>query len=228
METGLDHAVAGSGAPVARSLNERILAVMHAARKLAAQERRPRQERLSGLHNPWGPALPSVDPWQFLDLCEDAMVLDSVQQLIGPDIILWDSELYLDPADYRRFVQGGREGRYWPARPLAGAAALIACTGDVPRVNCVDAASIDMGQLDAFACASSPLYVIRYMRASSHFERDPHWPPNWIAMEEQPLVNYMSRPLWLVRGEDAAANDFVTGFAPSVPRWAGGQPFKEH
>jgi hypothetical protein len=46
-------------------------------------------------------------------------------------------------------------------------------------------------------------------------------------MEEQPLVNYTSRPLWLVRGEDAAANDFVTGFSPSVPRWAGVQP-KEH
>ena len=46
-------------------------------------------------------------------------------------------------------------------------------------------------------------------------------------MEEQPLINYATRPLWLVRGEDRAGNDFVTGFAPPVPRWAGSQP-EEH
>ena len=27
--------------------------------------------------------------------------------------------------------------------------------------------------------------------------------------------------LWLVRGNDSAGNDFVSGFSPAVPRWAG-------
>jgi hypothetical protein len=40
-------------------------------------------------------------------------------------------------------------------------------------------------------------------------------------MEEQVLINFCTRPLWLVRGEDRAGNDFVTGFAPAAPRWAG-------
>ena len=74
---------------------------------------------------------------------------------------------------------------------------------------------------------SAALYVIRYMPSGSRFIRDGCSPPNWIAMEEQPLVNYATRPLWLVRGEDRAGNDFVTGFSPPVPRWAGTQP-KEH
>jgi hypothetical protein len=72
-----------------------------------------------------------------------------------------------------------------------------------------------------------PVYVIRYMPATSTFLRDGRALANWIAMEEQPLINHAARPLWLVRGEDRAGNDFVTGFSPPVPRWAGIQP-KEH
>ena len=41
------------------------------------------------------------------------------------------------------------------------------------------------------------------------------------AMEARPLVNYTTRPLWLVAGQDRAGSDFVTGFSPAVPRWAG-------
>jgi hypothetical protein len=73
----------------------------------------------------------------------------------------------------------------------------------------------------------APLYAIRYMPATSRFERDPLAPANWIAMEEQPLINFVTRPLWLVRGDDRAGNDFATGFSPVVPRWAAMQP-EEH
>ena len=64
-------------------------------------------------------------------------------------------------------------------------------------------------------------YVIRYMPATSRYNRDPRYTPNRIAMEERPLVNYLNRPLWLVRGEDRAGSDFSAGFAQVAPGWVG-------
>ncbi|VTU39952.1 hypothetical protein H4CHR_04874 [Variovorax sp. PBS-H4] len=219
METGLDTPIRGSAAPVARSLGERLDALNDAALELAQRARRPRRERLSGLHNPWRHGDPLVDPWLLLDLCEDPAVVDGVEALVGPDIVLWDTELYLEAAAYQRFVEEGREGRYWPAMPLAGAVVLVAAARPLA---CVDLARVaeDLPALDL----ASPLYVLRYMPGTSHFVRDGRALANWVAMEEQPLINYTTRPLWLVRGEDRASSDFVTGFSPPVPRWASNQP----
>lgn len=223
METGLDTPMRGSAAPAAHSLEERIDALGAAARELARRSPRPRQEYLSGIHNPWGYGTPQVDPWLLLDLCQDPRILDGVEQLVGHDIVLWDTELYLEAAAYERFVREGREGRYWPAVPLEGAVVLVPAGPAPQSVSYMDLARIaheDLPALDPM----SPLYVLRYMPATSRFVRDGRSLANWVAMEEQPLINYTTRPLWLMRGVDRAGSDFVTGFSPPVPRWAGTQP----
>ena len=223
METGLDTPKRGSGAPAPRSLSERVDALRAAARELAQRPRRPRRELLSGIHNPWGHGSTLVDPWLLLDLCEDPEILDGVETLIGPDIILWDTELYLEAAAYLRFVGEGREGRYWPAMPLQGAVVLVAAANAARPATFLDLARMAREGLPALD-PHSPLYVLRYMPATSHFVRDGRALANWVAMEEQPLINYTRRPLWLMRGEDRAGSDFVTGFSQPVPRWAGNQP----
>ncbi|WP_436306624.1 MULTISPECIES: hypothetical protein [unclassified Variovorax] len=223
METGLDTPMRGSAAPAARSLGERIDALHAAARDLAQRPQRLRRERLSGMHNPWGHGSALVDPWLLLDLCEDPEILDGVEALIGPDIVLWDTELYLEAAAYQRFVGEGREGRYWPAMPLQGAVVLVPAASAARPPTCMDLAQMAREGLPALD-PLSPLYVLRYMPATSHFVRDGRALANWVAMEEQPLINYTTRPLWLMRGEDRAGSDFVTGFSPPVPRWAGNQP----
>ena len=212
--------------PATTTLDERIDALQATVRELSDRRPKLRPERLSGMHNPWGHAAVLANAWRFLDLCEDAAILDTVAEVIGPDIVLWDSELHLDAASYVRFAAQGREGRYWPAVPLAGAVVLIAPIRAVHSFMCLDVASLANDDLSGFN-PDAPLYVIRYMPATSRFVRDARSRANWAAMEEQPLINYATRPLWLVRGEDRAGNDFVTGFAPSVPRWAGIQP-EEH
>lgn len=216
------HAMAehSSFAAAASTLDERMRALQPSVQELVGRYPRPRAERLSGMHNPWGHAAVLANAWRFLDVCEDADIVDAVARLIGPDIVLWDSELHLEASSYLRFVGAGREGRYWPATPVAGAVALLAPTRPAQPPICVDLVSLadaDLAGIDA----TQPLYVIRYMPATSRFVRDAHAPANWLAMEEQPLINYATRPLWLVRGKDRAGNDFVTGFAPPVPRWAG-------
>lgn len=201
-----------------------IFARVRAAAARIAQAPPLRPERLSGIHNPWGVAATLTDAWSFLDLCESPVLVDEIARLIGPDVILWDSQLHLSAADYAAFVAAGREGRYWPANPLAGAVALVAldrgdASAERPVLRVARLQDLNPARLAGIAGATM-LYVVRYMPATSRFVRDPDWPANRTAMLEQPLINYTNRPLWLVRGEDRANNDFVTGFATVAPRWA--------
>jgi hypothetical protein len=182
-----------------------------------------RQERLSGIHNPWGHCIGLTDPWVFLELCESDLVVEAGRAILGEDIILWDSELFCRAAGYAAFLEQGREGRYWPVEPLAGALVLLPVSREPMEATAVRLAEIGPSSLDPFD-ADEPLHVIRLMPATSHFVRDPAYPPNRRCMEEQVLINYSNRPLWLISGSDRAGNDLVTGFAPTVPLWASGAP----
>jgi hypothetical protein len=182
-----------------------------------------RQERLSGIHNPWGHSIGLTDPWVFLELCESGLVTEAARALLGPDVILWDSELFCQASRYAAFLEQGREGRYWPVDPLAGALVLLPVGREMINATAVKLADIAPSSLEPFA-ADEPLYVVRLMPATSRFMRDPAFPANRACMEEQVLINYSNRPLWLISGSDRASNDLVTGFAPSVPVWASGAP----
>ncbi|MCC7484286.1 MAG: hypothetical protein IT529_04805 [Burkholderiales bacterium] len=173
---------------------------------------RLRQACLSGIHNPFGRAVAHCDPWRLLDVCESDALLDAVAPLIGPDIVLWDSELYLDEAAWE--TARGREGRHWPAQPLAGA------------VVDIEVDSAEFACCEVHAAARLPRarpgahYVVRYMPGTSLYNRDPLYAPNRVATQERPLVNYLNRPLWLVRGEDRAGSDFAAGYQTPAPGWA--------
>ncbi|WP_439502853.1 resolvase [Aminobacter ciceronei] len=203
------------------SLAPARLPVHEAVAKIVAGKATIRQERLSGIHNPWGHCIGLTDPWSFLDLCESDVVIDAAKKVIGPDVILWDSELFPEAGRYGEFVAEGREGRYWPVTPLAGAVVLVAVGRKTPEVRAVGLEEIGSDVLASFD-ASEPLYVVRLMPATSRFERDPNHAANRACMEEQVLVNYSNRPLWLLSGTDRANNDLVSGFAPAVPVWASG------
>lgn len=172
----------------------------------------------SGLHNPWRYGARQHEAWPLLELCEDSKIVAALRAIIGPDIVLWDSELYPAARDYRDFVASGLEGRYWPATPLAGAVAFFPMTDEAP----VSVASLsDCAGAAAMVDPGASLFVARYMPATSHYDRNPQAPANRRCMEERLLFNYTSRPLWLVAGQDRAGSDFVRGFAPPVPRQTG-------
>jgi hypothetical protein len=187
-----------------------------AACRLAAKP--PRQALLSGTHNPFGRAASLVDAWKFLDVCENATVLNAVEGRIGPDIVLWDSELYLDAAAWDRARVN--EGRHWPADPLAGVVVDVLLESGVASV-------FDVRTARTQSSAAGWHYVIRYMPATSRYNRDPRYAPNRVAMEERPLVNYVNRPIWLVRGEDRAGSDFGAGYTQMAPGWTGTVPVRQ-
>ena len=180
------------------------------ARRLA--QTKPRQDLLSGVHNPFGRHACSAEAWRFLDLAESAALLDQVESVLGPDIVLWDSELYLDSAVWPR-----DEALFWPVDPLAGT--VVAVDLERQRTILVDITRL-ADVFDAIALQPGPCYTLRYMPATSRYNRDPRFGPNRLATEFRPLVNYGIRPIWLVRGRDRAGSDFATGFAPPAARWA--------
>ena len=228
--------------------------------KLIADHPNVRPEQLSGPHNPWGQSAQLMGNVDFLEFCQHPMILDMVEQLIGPDIILWGSMLFAKPAGDGKAVPWHQDGRYWPIEPLETVTVRVAIDGSDKENGCMqyipgshkthklELHEIDirddmalgqrMAEVDdsqAADCILAPGqmslhdvytvhgsahnrstkrradYAIRYMPATSLYDRSDDHPATVYARENSPNMNYSKRPIWLVRGQDRAGNDFETG-----------------
>ena len=63
---------------------------------------------------------------RFLDAAQNPELLDLVEILIGPDIILWGCQVFCKPGGDGMEVPWHQDGQYWPIRPLATATVWIA------------------------------------------------------------------------------------------------------
>jgi len=225
--------------------------------KLIARNPDVRPEALSGAHNPWGQSAKLIGSQSFLDLCCHPEILDMVEQLIGPDIVLWGSQMFCKPAGEGLAVPWHQDGQYWPLDPLATVTVRIAIEDSTPENGCMryipgshqprklehheitTASNMALKQqipdIDESKAADDVLYAgmisihdvyllhgsaenkstkrrsdyaIRYMPATTRYVRDPEFPANRLASEH---MNYVNRPLWLVRGQDRAGNDYTIG-----------------
>ena len=70
----------------------------------------------------------------FFEVASDARLLDLVEMLIGPDIVMWASALFCKPAKTGLEVPWHQDGQYWPIRPRATVTLWIALD-DVTRDN---------------------------------------------------------------------------------------------
>jgi len=62
----------------------------------------------------------------FMAAAREPDVLDMLEQLIGPDIVLWITRVLCKPAAKGREVPWHQDGEYWPMRPLATCSLWIA------------------------------------------------------------------------------------------------------
>lgn len=212
-----------------------------------------RPERLDVAHivnNPHSKVRGNAD---LLDFALHNPALYLVEELIGPDIVLWNTHLFLKPAGDGKEVPWHQDGEYWPIRPLATCSLWIALdeideengalryvpgshTGEVfshhtdnddrlclsqvlddgqvslENAPCVKLKPGEFSLHDVFLVHGSAAntsgrrrsgFAIRYMPASSLFDRG--------IRREELVANFSERPLWLVRGEDRAGNNFTIG-----------------
>lgn len=55
---------------------------------------------------------------ELLDFTRHPDILDVVEQIIGPDIIMWGSQVFSKPAGDGMEIPWHQDGQYWPRRPL--------------------------------------------------------------------------------------------------------------
>jgi len=65
-----------------------------------------------------------ADRW--FAVATDPHIVDLVEQVIGPDILLWGSQLFCKPAGTGLAVPWHQDGHFWPIRPLATCTVWIA------------------------------------------------------------------------------------------------------
>ena len=73
----------------------------------------------------------------FLDLAMEPAILDLVEQLIGPDIILWGCHVFCKPAGDGLETPWHQDGQYWPIRPLANCTVWVALDASTRENGCL-------------------------------------------------------------------------------------------
>ncbi len=71
---------------------------------------------------------------EFAKLSRDKRILDLVEQVLGPDLILWLTHVFCKSAGTGREVPWHQDGQYWPIRPHATCTVWVALD-KVDRTN---------------------------------------------------------------------------------------------
>lgn len=96
-----------------------------------------RPEQLISIHISKGGAERTRGHDAFLEFAHDRSILDLVEQLIGPDIILWGCQSFCKPAGDGMEVPWHQDGRYWPIRPLATCTVWVALDDSNTENGCM-------------------------------------------------------------------------------------------
>ena len=73
----------------------------------------------------------------FLDFARNSDLLDMVEQIIGPNIVLWNSSFFAKPAGVGSRTPWHQDGEYWPIRPLATCSVWIAVDDSTRENGCL-------------------------------------------------------------------------------------------
>jgi hypothetical protein len=73
----------------------------------------------------------------FLNYARDPAILDMVEQVIGPDICLWNMSFFAKPALNGKKTPWHQDGQYWPIRPLATCTVWIAIDAATQENGCL-------------------------------------------------------------------------------------------
>ena len=100
---------------------------------------RTNHNRLLFLHPEFIDYCPSLLAYDlsFLNYARTPEILDMAEQLIGPDLALWNSSFFAKPAGNGQATPWHQDGEYWPIRPLATCTVWIAIDDSTPENGCL-------------------------------------------------------------------------------------------
>jgi len=73
----------------------------------------------------------------FLNFARIPEVLDMVEQVLGPNVALWNSSFFAKPAGGGHATPWHQDGEYWPVRPLATCTVWIAIDAATRENGCL-------------------------------------------------------------------------------------------
>ncbi|MAT74441.1 phytanoyl-CoA dioxygenase family protein [Candidatus Poribacteria bacterium] len=73
----------------------------------------------------------------FLNYARQPEILDMVEQLLGPNIALWNSSFFAKPERKGQQTPWHQDGEYWPIRPLATCTVWIAVDNSTTQNGCL-------------------------------------------------------------------------------------------
>ena len=118
-------------------------------------------------------ALLRYDP-AFAQYAFEPAILDLVEQLIGPDIALWNMSFFAKPALNGKAVPWHQDGEYWPIRPLATCTVWIALDDSTTENGClrVISGSHRNRALLAHRNNPNPDFVLHQQLIETEFDED--------------------------------------------------------
>lgn len=78
---------------------------------------------------------PQLNP--FMEAARHPAVLDMMEQILGPDLVLWITRILCKPSVTGREVPWHQDGEYWPMRPLATCSVWIAIDAATTENGCM-------------------------------------------------------------------------------------------
>jgi ectoine hydroxylase-related dioxygenase (phytanoyl-CoA dioxygenase family) len=128
---------AGFVVPKFRLPAQRVAQLRDALDRVIRANPHTRPEQLVSVHIT-GPSTEGViGDDAFFDLVRDDDVVDLVEQLIGPDVILWGCQAFCKPSGDGMEVPWHQDGHYWPIRPLATCTLWVAIDDSTRENGCL-------------------------------------------------------------------------------------------
>lgn len=123
--------------PRFRFTGERLAKLQALTERLIADNPTLINKAMVGLHLPQTGAQGLVTTRDWLDFATDPDLLDMMSELIGPDIVLWDCQMFYKRSGGGPATPWHRDGRYWPIRPLATTSVWVAVYDSVIENGCL-------------------------------------------------------------------------------------------
>ena len=116
---------------------DKLLLLQELADKLIVENPQMGDEPITSPHVP-NSGIQGVksDP-RWIEIPTFPPIVDIVEQLIGPDVVLWGTTFFHKPVGEQRIVPWHRDGRYWPIKPLATTSVWIAVTDTTVENGCL-------------------------------------------------------------------------------------------